>query len=103
MPELGADTGPAGGRPGGIEEPEPVLRQGRRGQDVVAGLLTLGLGLAVLYFFFAFIGTIDMGESLVFTIIAIALILIWLVGAWLRLRAGNVALVTRADRERRGF
>jgi len=69
----------------------------------VAGLLTLGLGLAVLYFFFAFIGTIDMGESIVFTIIAIALILLWLAGAFQRWRTGGGTLVTRADRERRGF
>ena len=100
--EVGADSGRTEGRPGGMDE-APVVREGRRGADVAAALLTFGLGLGILYFMFVLIGTIDVGDSAVFTVIAVVLILLWAAGAIQRRRAGGEALITRADRERRGF
>ena len=90
------------GRPGGGED-APVIRSGRGGLDVFAALLTLGLGLSILYFFVALLGAVDpFGESVVFTVIAFALIVAWLAAAWQRSRA-DTGLLTRSDRERRGF
>jgi membrane protein implicated in regulation of membrane protease activity len=98
----GADPGPMEGRPGGGED-APVIRPGRGGLDLVAALLTLGLGLAVLYFAVALVGAVDpFGDSIVFTVIAIALIVAWMGAAWQRSRS-DTTLLTRPDRERRGF
>jgi membrane protein implicated in regulation of membrane protease activity len=98
----GADPGPIEGRPGGGED-APVIRPGRGGLDLVAALLTLGLGLAVLYFAVALLGAVDpFGDSIVFTVIAIVLIVAWLAAAWQRSRS-DTTLLTRPDRERRGF
>ncbi len=98
--EVGADSGPSGGRPGGVEE-APVTRQG--GLDIVAAVLTLGLGLSILYFAVALLGAVDpFGDSIVFTIIALVLVVAWLGAAYQRSRA-DTGLLTRSDRERRGF
>lgn len=98
----GADPGPMEGRPGGGED-APLIRPGRSGLDLAAALLTLGLGLAILYFAVALLGAVDpFGDSVVFTIIAFVLIVAWLVAAWQRSRA-DTGLITRPDRERRGF
>ena len=59
-------------------------------------------GLAVLYFFFAAIGAVDLGDAIVATIIALILAVIWLVAFWRRLRS-DALRVQRPDRERRGF
>jgi len=98
--DVGADVGPSEGRPGGFDE-APVTRQG--GLDIVAAVLTLGLGLAILYFAVALLGAVDpFGETIVFTIIALVLIVAWLGAAYQRSRA-DTGLLTRPDRERRGF
>jgi hypothetical protein len=98
----GADPGPMEGRPGGGDE-APVIRPGRGGLDLFAALLTLGFGLSLLYFAVALLGAVDpFGDSVVFTIIAAGLILAWLIAAWQRSRR-DTALLTRPDRERRGF
>jgi len=90
------------GRPGGFEE-APVVRSGRAPLDVLAAALTLGLGLAVLYFAVALVGAVDpFGDSIVFTIIALVLVVAWLAAAYQRSRA-DTGMLTRADRERRGF
>jgi membrane protein implicated in regulation of membrane protease activity len=90
------------GRPGGGDD-APVIRPGRGGLDLVAAFLTLGLGLSVLYFGVAMVGAVDpFGDSIVFTIIAIVLILAWLASAYQRSRTDST-LLTRPDRERRGF
>jgi hypothetical protein len=82
---------------------------GRRAEDrywrlrnAAATLLAFCGGLAVLYLFFAAIGTVDLGEAVAGTAVAGALALVWLAGAWQRARSGGV-FVTRWDRERRGF
>lgn len=90
------------GRPGGGDD-APVIRPGRGGLDLVAALLTLGLGLSVLYFGVALLGAVDpFGDSVVFTVIAFVLIFAWLVAAYQRSRTDST-LLTRPDRERRGF
>ena len=100
--EIGFDSGPAEGRPGGYDE-APVTRSGRGGLDLVAALLTLGLGLSILYFGVALLGAVDpFGESIVFTIIALVLVVAWLAAAYQRSQA-DTGLLTRPDRERRGF
>ena len=79
--------GPVKGRPGGFDE-APVTRQGRGGLDIVAALLTLGLGLSILYFGVAALGAVEpFGDSIVFTIIALVLVLAWLGAAYQRSRA----------------
>jgi len=100
--EIGADSGQTEGRPGGYEE-APAVRDGRGGLDLIGALLTLGLGLAILYFAVALVGAVDpIGDSIVFTVIAIVLILVWLAAAYQRSRTDG-GLLTRSDRERRGF
>jgi membrane protein implicated in regulation of membrane protease activity len=90
------------GRPGGGDD-APVVRRGREGLDLVAAFLTLGLGLSVLYFGVALVGAVDpFGDSVVFTIIAFVLIIAWLAAAYQRSRKDST-LLTRPDRERRGF
>ena len=59
-------------------------------------------GLAVLYVFFAFVGTVDLGRALAATVVALALAAVWLVGVVNRVRTGATR-VQRHDRERRGF
>jgi hypothetical protein len=90
------------GRPGGGDE-APVLRSGRGGLDLFAAALTLGFGLAILYFGVAALGAVDaFGDSIVFTIIAIVFILAWLGAVYQRSRS-DTGLLLRSDRERRGF
>ena len=62
-----------------------------------------GLGLSILYFAVALLGAVDpFGDSIVFTIIALVLMVAWLGAAYQRSRA-DTGLLTRPDRERRGF
>ena len=58
--------------------------------------------LAVMYVFIGLIGAVDFGEAALATGIAIGLALLWLAGAYQRARSG-AGVVTRPDRERRGF
>lgn len=67
-------------------------------------LMAFSGGLAVMFLFFAAIGAVDLGEALGLAIAALVLAFIWLVGVWVRWRAGeSTARVKRPDRERRGF
>jgi hypothetical protein len=74
----------------------------RRLREAAATLLAFCGALAVLYVSFAIIGAVDFGDTIVFTIVAAALALVWLAGVWQRARTGG-RFVTRPDRERRGF
>jgi hypothetical protein len=74
----------------------------RRFRDITATLLAFCGGLAVLYLFFAAIGTVKLKDALVATAIAVALAVVWLVGAYQRWKSGAI-FITRRDRERRGF
>ena len=48
-------------------------------------------------------GAVDpIGDSIVFTVIAIVLIFVWLAATYQRSRTDS-GLLTRSDRERRGF
>jgi len=73
-----------------------------RFRSLAAGLLALCGALAVIYFLFAAIGAVDIGEAAVGSAIALVLALLWLAGAWQRARSGG-GFATRDDRERRGF
>jgi uncharacterized protein (TIGR04222 family) len=87
-------------REGDLYEPRPEPRF--RFRALAATLLTLCLGLAVLYFAFGLIGAADFGDSIGFTIAALVLAGLWVLGAWHRSRRGGER-VTRHERERRGF
>ena len=92
-----------------IESGDRRIGPGRRDEDrahrfrnLAATLLAFCGGLAVLYLFFAAIGTVKLKDAAVATAIAIALALVWLIGAYQRRRSGAI-FITRRDRERRGF
>jgi hypothetical protein len=74
----------------------PPLRAG------AAVTMTLSGAVAALYAFIVFVGEVDLGRSLVPTLAAAALAIIWLLGVFNRARTGAF-VVTRRDRERRGF
>ena len=74
----------------------------RRFRDIAATVLAFCGGLAVLYLFFAAIGTVDIGDAIIATLIALGLAIVWLLGAFQRWRSG-ADFVTRRDRERRGY
>jgi len=74
----------------------------RRFRDITATVLAFCGGLAVLYLFFAAIGTVKLKDALVATAIAVALAVIWLIGAYQRWKSGAI-FITRRDRERRGY
>ena len=81
---------------------EPRADPRIRFRELAATLLTFCLGLAVLYFAFGLIGAADFGDSLGFTIGAIVLAGLWVLGAWQRSRQGGEK-VRQRERERRGF
>jgi hypothetical protein len=74
----------------------------QRFRDIAATLIAFCGGLVVMFLFFAAIGAVNLGDAIGFTIAAIALTAVWLLGVWQRVRSGS-AFVTRPDRERRGF
>ena len=75
-----------------------------RFREIVATVLALSGGLALLFLFFAAIGAVDFGNSTGLVIGALVFALIWSIGAWVRWRSGeSTTRITRADRERRGF
>ena len=73
-----------------------------RWRSFAAGVLALCGALSIVYFIFAALGAVDLGDAAVGSGIAVALGLLWLAGAWQRARSGG-GFVTRGDRERRGF
>ena len=74
----------------------------RRFRDVAATVIAFCGGLAILYLFFAAIGTVDLGDAIVATVIAIVLAIVWVIGAYQRWKSGAI-FITRRDRERRGY
>lgn len=82
--------------------PGPLSRLPQPLRIVVAAFISLCGGLALLYFLFAAIGEVDLGESQTTTIIAVAMAMIWLLAFLLRRRTGALR-VQRVDRERRGY
>ena len=74
----------------------------RQFRSLAATFLAFCGALAVLYLAIGLIGAVDFGEAAAASAVAIALALLWLVGAYQRARTG-AGLVTRPDRERRGF
>jgi ABC-type transport system involved in cytochrome bd biosynthesis fused ATPase/permease subunit len=76
--------------------------RGERFRSLAAALLALCGALSVIYFLFAAVGAVDIGDAAVGSAIALVLALLWLAGAWQRSRTGG-GFATRGDRERRGF
>jgi ABC-type transport system involved in cytochrome bd biosynthesis fused ATPase/permease subunit len=74
----------------------------QRFRDIAATLVAFCGGLVVMFLFFAAIGAVNLGDAIGFTIAAIVLTAVWILGAWQRARSG-ASFVTRPDRERRGF
>src|SRR3954447_13286591 len=58
-----------------------------RFRDIAATALAICGGLAILYLFFAAVGTVDLGDAIVATVIAIGLAVVWLIGAYQRYRS----------------
>lgn len=76
----------------------------RRFRDIAAMLLAFSGGLSIMFLFFAAVGAVDLGDAAGLAIAAMVFALIWLIGVWIRWRAGpSTERITRADRERRGF
>ena len=82
---------------------------GRRSEDrtqllrvgVIAATSICG-GLAILFIFFALLGTIDFENAIGSVIVAVVLALVWLAGFVYRHRVESESSV-RHERERRGF
>ena len=82
---------------------------GRRAEDrtqlmrvgIVAASSICG-GLAILFLFFALLGTIDFENAIGSVIVAVVLALVWLAGFWYRHRHESETGI-RHERERRGF
>ena len=74
----------------------------QRMRDVLAMVLAICGGLAVVYLFFAALGAIDIGEAATASMIALGLGAVWMIGFGYRLR-NQAFKATRADKERRGF
>lgn len=71
-------------------------------RELAAFAISLCGGLAVLFLFFVIIGTVDLGNAVTATVVAILLALVWLFFYWRRMKT-DAARVQRPDRERRGF
>lgn len=71
-------------------------------RSMAALVFALCGGLAVVYLFFAAIGTIDIGEAVTASVIALGLGLVWMIGFGWRIRS-EAFRAQRPDRERRGF
>jgi hypothetical protein len=71
-------------------------------RSMAALVFALCGGLAIVYLFFAAIGTIDIGEAITASVIAVGLGLVWMIGFGWRIRT-QAFRAQRTDRERRGF
>jgi hypothetical protein len=98
-PTATADRRQEGGR---REGPRRAEDRERAWRSFAASLLAFCGALALLYVFVGLIGAVDFSEAATASAIAIVLALVWLAGAYQRARTG-AGLVTRPDRERRGF
>jgi protein-S-isoprenylcysteine O-methyltransferase Ste14 len=82
---------------------------GRRTEDraqlmrtALVAVTTICGGFAVLFLFFALLGTIDFENAIGSVIVAVVLAAVWFAGFWYRHRHEDV-VAARHDRERRGF
>src|SRR4051794_5396554 len=73
-----------------------------RFRELAAFAIAMCGGLAALFLFFVIIGTVEIGDAITATVVAIILALIWLYFFWRRLKS-DALRVQRPDRERRGF
>jgi hypothetical protein len=87
-------------RRGGLRR-EADRAEGMR--EMAAFAIAMCGGLAVLYVFFVLIGTIDIGEAVAATVVAVILAAIWLFSFWRRMKSNASRVAQRSDRERRGF
>lgn len=74
----------------------------QRMREMAAFVISMCGGLAVLFLFFVIIGTVDVGNAVAATAVAILLAVIWLFFFWRRMKT-DALVVQRPDRERRGF
>src|SRR5256885_2120554 len=74
----------------------------QRLRTAAAAAMAICGGLVVVYIFFWAFGAFSLGTALAATIVVIVLGVIWLAGVYYRFRTGG-RLVTRQERERRGF
>jgi hypothetical protein len=73
-------------------------------REMVALVIALCGGLAVIYLFFAALGAVDVGEAAMASAIALGLGLVWVIAFGYRLRTNAARSAgPRADKERRGF
>ena len=84
------------GRPRRAEDRAQLVRTA-----IVAATSICG-GLAILFLFFALLGTIDFKDAIGSVIVAVILALVWLAGFVYRHRQENGPAI-RHERERRGF
>jgi hypothetical protein len=110
-------------QPPGVETqatPEPPVQDrraperrsggvGRRAEDrmqlmrvAIVAVTSICGGLAILFLFFALLGTIDFENAITSVLVAVVLALVWLAGFWYRHRHESERVV-RHERERRGF
>jgi hypothetical protein len=82
---------------------------GRRAEDrtqlmrvAIIAVTSICGGLAILFLFFALLGTIDFENAITSVLIAVVLALVWLAGFWYRHRHESERTI-RYERERRGF
>ena len=86
-------------RTGGLRREED---REQRMRNMAAFIFAFCGGLSVLYFFFAAIGAVDLGDAVVATVLAIILACVWHYAFWRRMKT-DALRVQRPDRERRGF
>jgi hypothetical protein len=89
----------------GVDRRAEVRREADRAdrmRELAAFAISMCGGLAVLFLFFVAIGTVDVGNAIAATVVAIALTVVWLFFFWRRLKT-DALRVQRPDRERRGF
>jgi hypothetical protein len=87
-------------RAGGVGRREEDRMQLMR-TGIVAATSICG-GLAILFLFFALLGTIDFENAIGSVVVAVVLALVWLAGFYYRHRHESAQAIRR-DRERRGF
>ena len=82
---------------------------GRRAEDrtqlmrvAIVAVTSICGGLAILFLFFALLGTIDFENAIGSVLVAVVLALVWLAGFWYRHRHENERTIHH-ERERRGF
>ena len=82
---------------------------GRRAEDrtqlmrvAIVAVTSICGGLALLFLFFALLGTIDLENAIGSVVVAVILALVWLAGFWYRHRHESERSI-HYERERRGF